>query len=143
MPLTTGPGAEIALLRAELLVDSIFGKRVKSPLHFGSRGWQPRITKARVSRPTSKPTGQLPLLAEFLEEQLWALRDRTEALKTVALPEALTVKLAVVADELTDVALLLRRPTQTTRRGAAILLGQMRTMLEAIEREAWPAGLST
>lgn len=82
----------------------------------------------------------LPIpLPEFLEEQLWALRDRADALKAVPLSEPMAVKLAVVTDELSDAALLLRRPTRNNRAGVTVLIGQMRRMLEALEREAWPS----
>ncbi len=83
-----------------------------------------------------------PLHAEFLEEQLWALRDRTDALRSVPLAEPMTATLGVVTDELAAIALLLRRPTRTNRHGVAILLERMRSMLEPIEREAWPTPAS-
>lgn len=79
-----------------------------------------------------------PVLAEFLEEQLWALRDRAEGLKAAPLPESMAVKLAVVSDEIADAGVLLRRPTRTNREGVLVLIAQMRTMLEEIERAAWP-----
>lgn len=79
-----------------------------------------------------------PLLADFLEEQLWAVRDRADALKALALPETTAVQLAVVADELTDAALLLRRPTRSNREGVTLLIAQMRRTLDDLERCAWP-----
>jgi hypothetical protein len=82
--------------------------------------------------------GHLPLLVDFLEEQLWALRDRTEALKAIDVPEPIAVAVAVVSDELTDAAILLRRPTRTNREGVTVLLGQLRRMLETIEQDVWP-----
>jgi hypothetical protein len=82
------------------------------------------------------------LLPEFLEEHLWALRDRADALSSVPLAEPAAVKLGVVTDELADIALLLRRPTRTNREGVAVLLEQMRRMLESIEAEAWPTRAS-
>lgn len=85
-----------------------------------------------------RAVARAPLLPEFLEEQLWALRDRANALDGVALPEPLALHLALVGDELTDAGLLLRRPTRTNREGVIVLIAQMRRMLEAIEREAWP-----
>jgi hypothetical protein len=81
--------------------------------------------------------GRLPPLPEFLEEQLWALRDRADALQPLALPEPAAVKVAVVLDALADAALLLRRPTRTNREGVTVMLGQMRKMLETIEHDAW------
>jgi hypothetical protein len=90
-------------------------------------------------RTRTSTTGTPPLLAEFLEEQLWALRDRIEALAAVSLREPLVIQLAVLSDELTDVALLLRRPTRTNRNGVTVLLAQMRRTLETLERQAWPA----
>ena len=80
---------------------------------------------------------RLPPLTEFLEEQVWAVRDRAETLQPIRLPEPTAVKLAVILDELADAALLLRRPTRTNREGVAVMLGRMRRMLEAIEHEAW------
>lgn len=89
--------------------------------------------------PSTAPNMGQPIpLPEFLEEQLWAVSDRTEALKGIRLPETMAVALAVVSDELTDAALLLRRPTPTNRAGVTVLLGQMRRMLEDVERDTWP-----
>ena len=82
--------------------------------------------------------GHFPLLADFLEEQLWALRDRAETLTSADLPEPIAMKLAVVSDEITDAAVLLRRPTRTNREGVTVLITQLRQMLETIEREARP-----
>ena len=99
--------------------------------------------RSNGAAPADNAMGKLPLLAEFLEEQLWALRDRADALQSVALSEPMAVDLAVVVDGLTDAALLLRRPTRTNREGVTILLGQMRKKLDTIERDAWqslPAG---
>lgn len=86
------------------------------------------------------PTKHVPPLAEFLEEQLWALRDRSDTLTTVALSAPTAARLALVTDELADIALLLRKPTRTTREGVTLLLAQLRRMLDTIEREAWPTG---
>ena len=86
-------------------------------------------------------TARAPLapLAGFLEEQIWALRDRADALQAVSLPKPLALKLGVVVDQLIDAALLLRRPTRTNRAGVALLIGQTRQALDSIERATWPA----
>jgi hypothetical protein len=81
--------------------------------------------------------GHFPLLDDFLEEQLWALRDRAEAIESASLPESIAVKLAVVTDEISEAALLLRRPTRTNRDAVCALVTQLRRMLETIERDAW------
>jgi hypothetical protein len=131
-------GARIALDSAELMVKSTFGLPVELLLRIRSLKWHGRTTEEPAPPPTTTAMGPLPLLSEFLEEQLWAARDRAEALKAVSLPEPMAVKLAVVTDRLTDAALLLRRPTRTAREGVTILLGQLRKTLETIERDAWP-----
>jgi hypothetical protein len=82
--------------------------------------------------------GHFPLLADFLEEHLWALRDRADALTSAALPESVAMNLAVVADALTDAGLRLRQPTRINREGVIALIRQMRRMLESIEQDAWP-----
>ena len=91
-----------------------------------SRGGATRRTTDRtVPPPNDNASGTLPLPAEFLEEQLCALRVRpTRSHRWHS--QAMAVDLAVVADELADAPLLLRRPTRTNREGVTILLGQMR-----------------
>jgi hypothetical protein len=121
------------------VVDAKLGKPVESSLQGRAPKWHGRTTTRAISRPRINTAGPSPLLAEFLEEQLWALRDRTETLMALSLPEPLAKTLALVGDELTEAALLLRRPARTNREGVTILLGQLRTTLENVEREAWPA----
>jgi hypothetical protein len=83
------------------------------------------------------PMGPFPPLPEFLEEQLWAIRDRADALHAVPLPASVAATLAAVTDQLTDAALLLRRATRTNREGVTVLIGRMRSMLETIEQDAY------
>jgi hypothetical protein len=135
---TSRLGARIALDSAELMVTSTLGRPVELLLQIRSLKWHGRTIEEPAPPATPTATGPLPLLSEFLEEQLWAARDRAEALEAVSLPEPLAVTLAVVTDRLTDAALLLRRPTRTARAHVSILLGQLRKMLETIERDAWP-----
>ena len=77
-------------------------------------------------------------LSEFLEEQLWAVRDRADSLQSVPLARAAASKLALTFDELAHAALLLRRRTGVNRAGVAALIARMRKRLESIERDAWP-----
>jgi hypothetical protein len=88
---------------------------------------------------TTPPPRDTSVLPEFLEEQLWALRDRVDALDAVPLSESLALTLALVGDELTDAGLMLRRPTRSNRESVTALIGQMRTMLDTIERDVCPA----
>ena len=88
-----------------------------------------------LERAPAKPGWLGPL--EFLEEQLWGLRDRTDALGAQALPEPVAIHLAAIDDEVSVATLLLRRPTPATRRSVAALVGQLWGMLEAIEAYGW------
>jgi hypothetical protein len=79
-----------------------------------------------------------PALAGFIEEQLWALRDRANALAPLQLPEPLAAELSAIDDELTGAGWLLRR-TSGSRDGLNALIVRLRHALERIERAAWPA----
>ena len=82
----------------------------------------------------------LPILPEFIEEHLWALRDRADLLQPIALPQVAATTLAAVRDDLTELALLARSPIRFNRRVVAATVERVRAMLDAIERDAWPCG---
>lgn len=78
-----------------------------------------------------------PILPDFLEEHLWALRDRVEILQSVPLPERPATRLTAVLADLVQLMAVLRRPRPNVKGLAASLEG-MRNVLECLEREAWP-----
>jgi hypothetical protein len=81
---------------------------------------------------------RLPSTKAFLDLQVVSLRRRAAAMDGAVKTDDVAAKLAVVAEELGEVELLLGRPTRTNREGAAVLIGLMRRMLDSIE----PAGRS-
>ncbi len=85
--------------------------------------------------PSTAPNMGQPISFWFWKSSGGERQNRSP--KGIRLPETMAVALAVVSDESTDVPLL-RRPTPTNRAGVTVLLGQMRRMLEDVERDTWP-----
>jgi hypothetical protein len=78
----------------------------------------------------------LPILPDFLEEHVWALRDRVEMLEASPLPQSAAATLAAVLDTVTAAAVALRGQTCVSRKAIASMVERARSLLAAIERDA-------